>query len=88
MDYHSDWKIKALVQDLKFVTLTKVVAGQGSECSKHHVLAWIRLINGIREGLSGGTHSQSQTQYVFKVLFTTLDSETGQWWTPTAPYSG
>lgn len=56
MDYHSDWKIKALVQDLKFVTLTKVVAGQGSECSKHHVLAWIRLINGIREGLSGGTH--------------------------------
>lgn len=54
MDYNFD--CKALVHDLKFLSLTKVAAGQGSECSKHHVLAWIRLINRIREGLSGGTH--------------------------------
>lgn len=47
-----------LERGLSCLALMKVVAGQGSECLKDHVLsrAQICLINRIQDGLSVSTH--------------------------------
>lgn len=73
---YSDQKIKAHGGGaVNYLPFTKVVARQGSECSKE--LAWIRLINKVLEGLLDGTHEHSKTRQVFKVLFTTLRLDSG-----------
>lgn len=65
MDYDCDERIVVLGgRGPSCLPLTKVVVGQGSECSKENVLgkAWFRLTNRIMNGLLVRMHQQKESK--------------------------